>query len=102
MVDEGFAERLKILAKRLDLKQHNIYKDWAPARLASAMYLTRRTTPATNFCKAFLVPIQMSMPIGCLWGKARCCSKTMKYGNPMKENGLPLICGSGLIGLRIF
>mgnify|MGYP006910968127 CR=1 FL=1 len=34
--------------------------------------------------------------------QARCCSTTMRSGNPMKENGLLLICGIESIGLKHF
>ena len=54
MVDEGFAERLKILAKRLGLKQHNIYKDMGTSSARVSNVFNSVNNPSYEFLQIFL------------------------------------------------
>lgn len=54
MVDEGFAERLKILAKRLGLKQHNIYKDMGTSSARVSNVFNSVNNPSYEFLQSFL------------------------------------------------
>ena len=54
MVDEGFAERLKILAKRLGLKQHNIYKDMGTSSARVSNVFNSVNNPSYEFLQRFL------------------------------------------------
>jgi len=54
MVDESFAERLKILAKRLGLKQHNIYKDMGTSSARVSNVFNSANNPSYEFLQSFL------------------------------------------------
>ena len=54
MVDEGFAERLKILARKLGLKQHNIYKDMGTSSARVSNVFNSVNNPSYEFLQSFL------------------------------------------------
>lgn len=54
MVDEGFAERLKTLAKKLGLKQHNIYKDMGTSSARVSNVFNSVNNPSYEFLQSFL------------------------------------------------
>jgi transcriptional regulator with XRE-family HTH domain len=54
MIDEGFAERLKILAKELGLKQHNIYKDMGTSSARVSNVYNSVNNPSYEFLQSFL------------------------------------------------
>ena len=54
MVEEGFVERLKILAKKLGLKKHNIYKDMGTSSARVSNVFNSVNNPSYEFLQSFL------------------------------------------------
>lgn len=54
MEDKGFAERLKLLAKKLGLKQHNIYKDMGTSSARVSNVFNAVNNPSYEFLQSFL------------------------------------------------
>jgi transcriptional regulator with XRE-family HTH domain len=54
MVDENFATRLKLLADKLGLKQHNVYKDLGTSSARVSNVFNSVNNPSYEFLQSFL------------------------------------------------
>jgi transcriptional regulator with XRE-family HTH domain len=54
MIDESFAERLKVVAQALGLKQHNIYKDMGTSSARVSNVFNGVNNPSYDFLQNFL------------------------------------------------